>query len=963
MKKINIIFLFLIVATFSLGRPIRNYQQKSDRYLNYEFSRADSAHGFDVLTYDLTLEIDDVNESVTGAVITEVEAEETLTEITYELENMNVDQVLLDGTIANYTYDGSLITIQLGLMNPGELFTTSVEYSGNPIWDGLGMYFGGYHMFTISDPNASRYWWPCYDHPWDKAEVDLHITCREDWDVASNGILGSIVNNGNGTRTHNWNGENPMATYLVSLVTRDLTELNDNFGSIPIQNFVPPGMVANANEDFSNLPFMMETFTGLFGDYPFEKYGNAVTNFATYGAMEHQTMTTLGDYIITGNHTYETTIAHELAHQWFGDCLTCLTWKDIWLSEGFATYSEALYTEAWQGYEAMVNYIHNSIHTYYINWAGNTPYTIYDPPVNSYFTPATYEKPASVLHMLRLKVGDEIFFDILQTYFNDYHNGNVITSDFQETCEEVSSMNLEQFFQQWIYQPGLPALKYTYFFNPYTAIPRIMTYVETESNSDTDFFMQVPFHVNYETSHDSILVDAGPDPVQTISIITTPLYDSVEFDPNNWILSRGNTFSGAEINNAYAADEKVVIYWNEFWEEISVDGYNIFRSESPEGPFELINSELITETQYSDQEVVNGTTYYYRLKAIKDTNYETPYSNTYQATPIAFPFDQGILLVDETMDGAGTQGNPDDVMVDEFYQNVIPTSFTSYDYNQEGAPTIDLVRHYSTIIWHDDYLAEHFISDNIDLLGSYLASGGNLIISGWKTVPEIPNYFLNDLLECGEHQLVSQWEFVGATSEQYQNLHLDPEKLNPAFDGTLPYVSIFPNAINGIYEFDGTVGSSYIGENVALKNELEGEFFLLGFPLYFFQNDDVEQFFIQFLEEIGEVSAGNEIVESKINLFQNYPNPFNPSGSRRGPSTKILFSINSENEENTKLIIYNIKGQKVRTLIDKAFLAGEHSISWDGRNDNNVPVTSGIYFYKLLIDSKFIDTKKMLLIK
>ncbi len=960
MKKI-ITFLIIFSSAVCIFSHPKPEGFKTPTALIYEYTRADSAHGFDVLYYDIYIDIDEVNGFINGTVIATIEADEIITEIQYELDQMSVDNVLLNGSTATYTYDNSLIAIELGTVNPGVQFTTTVEYSGNPIWNGLGMYFSPSYVFTISDPNASRYWWPGYDHPWDKALVDLHITVREDWDAACNGIRTSIVNNPNGTRTHNWEGENPMATYLVSIVARVFVELEDNFGDIPIQNFVPPSYVANATEDFSNLPFMMEVFSDHYGMYPFEKYGNAVTNFATYAAMEHQTMTTMTTGWITGNHTYERGIAHELAHQWFGNCLTPLTWADVWLSEGFATYSEAVYTQAWLGFEAMVDYVESSFHNYYISWAGGGAYIVYDPPPGAYFTPATYEKPASVLHMLRLMVGDEVFFNILQTYFLEYYNSNVITSEFQEVCENVSGLDLEQFFQQWIFQPGLPSMEYTYFIYAGAATTEIMTYVQTTSNTETDFYMQAPIHVNYDTYHDSILVDATPDiPEQTIYQITSPAYTSIEFDPNHWVLSRSNIYRSCEINNAYAADEKVIIFWNEFWEEIGVDGYNLYRSTSPGGPFEILNSTLITDTFYEDENVTNGITFYYCLKAVKDANFETPFSEIYEATPIDFPLDQGILVIDETRDGSGMQGNPDDAMVDEFYEAVIPTDYTSYDYEEDGMPSLELLANYSTIIWHDDDLSQHFIEDNINNLGSYIISGGNLIISGWKTAFEIPEYFKNDFLAFSQTQIVTVWELTGVSSSLYPELNVNPDKVSPAFNGTLPYVCIFPEAQNGIYNFEASGGSQYIGEKVALKNEPNATFVLLGFPLYFFYEDGVEAFFDQLLDEIGETDIKENIMPSDHFYSFLYPNPFNPSGAGRSPSTTIEFNLPQPSK--VELSIYNIRGQKVKTLISQEMEKGIWKEIWNGTDNNGMSVASGIYFYKLEA-GEYGKIQKILLIK
>jgi hypothetical protein len=959
MKKIVIIFILLLLIVSIYACPRCDRLSAAVVEAPYEEVRADSAHGFDVLSYDITMNIDETNSFVSGAVIAVVEAEETITEIIYELEAMTVIDVQLNGSTANYTYDGSLITIQLGIVNMGEQFTTEVVYSGNPIWNGLGMYFSNSHVFTISDPNASRYWWPCYDHPWDKAITDLHITVRDDWMAACNGIRTSIMDNYDGTMTHNWEGSNPMATYLVSIVAQNYVELYDSYSGIPIQNFVSPSVVPNATEDFSNLPFMMEVYTGLFGDYPFEKYGNAVTNFATYSAMEHQTMTTLGSQNINGNHGGEMVIAHELSHQWYGDCLTCLTWKDIWLSEGFATYSEALYMEAWQGFEAMVDYVYTSIQQYYLSWGGSSPQTVYDPAPNAYFTPATYEKPASVLHMLRLKTGDDVFFQIMQEYYLVYHNGNVITDDFQDVCESVSGMDLDQFFLQWIYQPGLPSIQYTYFFNPYMAIPRIMTYVQTSSNTDTEFYIDVPFHIYSGTEVDSVLVQGTPNtPLQTISITDIPVYDDVECDPNNWVLQTGITFIQAEINNAYSADESVIIYWNEFWSEVGIDGYNLYRAESVEDPFLIINSEIITGNSYTDNNVVNGTTYYYKLKAIKDEFYETPFSEAYEATPLDFPLDQGILVIDETNDGNGMQGNPDDASVDDFYEDIINCNITTYDYADEGELDLEYIVNFSTIILHDDDIISHSIDENLDVLGCYLAGGGNLIISGWKTALEIPDSFRSDFLDCGSIEQVFDWEFTGATSDEYEDLVVDPDKVHVAFSGMLPYIGIFPESTNGIYQYDGIAGNQYIGENCALKSQPNGHFVLLGFPLYFTINSGAELFMTQLLDEIGEVGIDDCELETMNLELKNYPNPFNPS-------TTISFNLNAEITDDTELMIYNLKGQKIKTfdiILGGVGRSSNQQVTWNGTDQNNNPVASGIYFYKLK-SGDFEISRKMLLLK
>jgi hypothetical protein len=429
----------------------------------------------------------------------------------------------------------------------------------------------------------------------------------------------------------------------------------------------------------------------------------------------------------------------------------------------------------------------------------------------------------------------------------------------------------------------------------------------------------------------------------------------VECDPDDWVLNRGITFIPVEINNAYSADGSVTVYWNEFWPEVIIDGYNLYRAESPEDPFIMMNTDIITETSYIDENVINGTTYYYKLKAVKDEYYETSFSEVYEATPLDFPLDQGILVIDETNDGNGSPGNPDDAMADEFYESIINSNFTAYDYADEGELELEYLVNFSTIIFHDDDIISHSINDNLDVLGCYLAGGGNLMISGWKTALEMPEFFISDFLNCSEVQQVYEWEFTGATSDEYENLIVDPDKVHLAFNGMLPYIGIFPGSTNGIYQYDGVAGNQYIGENCALKSQPNGCFVLLGFPLYFMYDSEAEIFMSQLLEEIGEVGVDNNELQITNYELTNYPNPFNPS-------TTISFIVSNELHEQSELIIYNIKGQKVRHLIRSEIPAGKHSVVWNGKDDNGKTVSSGIYFYKFNTGN-YQSTKKMLLLK
>ncbi len=949
-KFVLLTIILMVVISLFAYHPKPNLNLSTDNKYYENFSKADSLHGFDVLKYIITLDIDTQNHYIQGNVEANVLAQEQLTQIQYELEALTVTNVLLNGETADYSYQNGIITIQLGNVLPNEEFTTKVFYEGNPQLSDdayhLGMFFGNNYVMTLVDPSGCRWWWPAYDHPWDKAIVDLHITIRDDWLVASNGLRESIIDNNNGTKTHNWIGQNPMATYLVVITAANYQEINQDYNGLPIQNFVSPSQYQQAVETLSNLPFMVQVYSQEYGEYPFEKYGNAVSPISTYAAMEHQTMTTLGNFIITGNHQYETTIAHELSHHWFGNCLTPLTWKDVWLSESFATYSEMVYTHHWQGWEAAYNYVNSSFHNYYLSWAAaNGPHTIYNPSYIEYFAPPSYEKGASVLHMLRLKLGPETFFNILRTYFQTYKYGNVVTQDFIDVCESVSGMDLSQFFQQWIFEPGTPEVDYTFFINKQNSPPQIKIFAKTVSNTNTEFYLDIPAQINYETDSDSILFYATPtlqEQDNTFPLNSSEITD-FQIDPHYWVLSRSYNKKEVSLSNVMAGNHQVMIYWNEFWDEIDIDGFNVYRASQLSGEYEKINQEPVQNNFYIDDNVENNNEYFYKVCAVLQGDYESEFSDILSATPIDFPMNQGILVIDETDNGNGTILHPTDTQVDEFYQNVIDVSVTNFDFDSVDDLTLEYIANFSFVIWHDDDFSLSSINDYLNILGSYLAGGGNLLISGWKTSQTVPLSFFRNYFSDIELTQVNQFVFNSAISNEYPDLHLDTSKIPESFNGTLPFVYLFDNIDSGMFQFSSENGSSYDGRLCAFKKNFENHFFVfLGFPLYYMNQDGVLQMFNMLIEEIEYNDAQNHIIEPNAK-FTVYPNPFVVK-EKKDQKIKILFYSDGFRKE--EISVYNLKGEKIR-IIRSNCKKGQNVVYWDLKEKNDHIVSSGIYVIKL----------------
>ena len=847
-KKLSLILaaLFVVLVLQAIPEGMR----PSQRFENYDYSRwedfyrnaarADSATGFDVQKYEIFLTINQQTQYINGNVIATVIAEENLSSIQYELENLTVSAVQVNGSPVAYTHQNGIINIPLSV-SAGQTFETNVFYHGNPqlspnVYQ-IGMYFTQNTVFTISDPDAGRYWWPCYDHPWDKAVVDLHIRMRSDWKVAANGIRQAIVDHGDGTSTTTWLGENPMTTYLVCITAGPYVELDQYLGDLHIQNFVMPNQYNNALVDLAQTPAMIEYFSEIFGAYPFEKYGHAVVSMSTFAAMEHQTMTTLGNFIINGTGAYELIIAHELAHQWFGNAVSFLDFPDVWLSEGFATYSEHFWVDKVLGWQAACNYILSSYHQYYLSYENSYgAQTVYNPSFNNYFTPPSYEKGASVLHMLRLKLGDAQFFELIQTWYETYKHLNATTAEFQAMAEQISGQDLEQFFQQWIYSPGIPSLEYAFYTkqNP----PTLKVMGKSTSPTATQFYLDFPIQITHSAGTDSVLVQASPAgltnliPYANIEGIT-----SISADPNNWVLLRGKSQMLPNLNECLGSNTIVLLGWESF---INAESYNVYRRNSGASQWTLVNPDPITDLYYYDEDVVNGNTYEYIVKAIDAEGFESMASNLMSATPVLFHFNLNLLVIDETRDGTGAGISPTDEMVDEYYARVLePFAFDTWDYESQGAPSLDLLGQYQMILWHDDDFANNHIIDNLQLLGGYLLGGGKLVISGWKTSSMLNEAWLDRFAGDVELYYDNSASLIRVESDVYPDLTPDPDKLNPVWNQMLPMIYTFENVQSPIYTAVMTDTSVGNGRSAAFIHEGSGTLAMFGFPLYFMDESSV----------------------------------------------------------------------------------------------------------------------------
>jgi aminopeptidase N len=423
--------------------------------------------GYDVTHYLLDFTIHDVSTSnLTAVVIIEATAAQDLASFNLDFIGFDIDSIAVNSAEADFTRKGQELTIApLKPLSEGEAFTVVVRYSGSPeemqsvalpVQTGWVIVDGG--SFVLSEPDGSANFYPVNDHPLDKAAYTFRVTVPKPFEAAANGLLIETADKGDAT-TFVFDAPDPMASYLATINIDEFDiETMESESGIPIRNYYSTGLDADFHKPFARQGEMIDYFSGLFGPYPFEVYGSLVMDAEFGSALENQTLSIFGiDMVDTEDvEGTELTVAHELAHQWFGDSVSVADWSDIWLNEGFATYAEALWLEHSAGPEARdeyIKYLYEDMLEY--QEQGNLPG---DPPAGDLFNASVYEWGGLTLHALRLEVGDEAFFGILKTYHDRYKNGNAATEDFVSVAEEVSGMELGEFFNNWLYSGTLPPM-------------------------------------------------------------------------------------------------------------------------------------------------------------------------------------------------------------------------------------------------------------------------------------------------------------------------------------------------------------------------------------------------------------------------------------------------------------------------------------------------------------------------
>jgi aminopeptidase N len=476
MNKFKIIILVVFVLAFAKAEsqqtPATYLQEGVDACLLKSTLIHPNTHtinqstaNYDLIYVRLELDTDPDVAAISGTTTSHFEAVGDIEEVIFDLaSNMIVSQVTQRGMFLNFVNNGNdeLVIDLPAIQNNGVLDSLSVTYSGNPIASGFGSFAQTTHnnagiIWTLSEPYGAKAWWPCKQDLNDKIDqTEVIINTPAGTTGVSNGLLISETVTATGKRFR-WQHNYPIPAYLIAIAVTNYAQYTDVVGSgatsLPIDNYVYPEDLATAQASTAVTVPIMNFFENTFGPYPYrsEKYGHA--QFGWGGGMEHTTISFMGGFS-------RGLIAHELAHQWFGNKVTCGSWQDIWLNESFATYSTGMTVEHLDGASGFKSWRTNANHR------ATTPVdgSIYVPAVDTlnvgrvFNGNLSYNKGAMVLHMLRKKVGDIDFQQTLQNYLSDPQLAfnYAKTPEFQAIAASTCSQNLTEFFDDWIYGEGYP---------------------------------------------------------------------------------------------------------------------------------------------------------------------------------------------------------------------------------------------------------------------------------------------------------------------------------------------------------------------------------------------------------------------------------------------------------------------------------------------------------------------------
>ncbi|MFT5723228.1 MAG: aminopeptidase N [Bacteroidia bacterium] len=620
--RIRLSFLFLTVLF-----GIRGYGQYDGCHTK-SLTRTTSSttfHGkkslvgqdYDAVYHRIELNIDPRYKQMSGIVTTYFRPEiDNFNTIKFDIsDSMNIDSVFYHGMSITYNQHSNLLEITVSTIIPRlQLDSVQVFYSGDPTNNPARSYeresgranSSSPIIWTLSQPYGALEWWPCKQSLYDKIDsLDMLIKVPKGNKAAGIGqLLGVNVVNDSFEVFH-WKHRYPVSTYLIATAVTNYEEFTDwvhfkSGDSLPILNYVFPENRPFMEEAVKQTIPIMQLFDSLIGPYPFmqEKYGHA--EFLRGGGMEHQTMSFMGSWNFG-------LIAHELAHQWFGDQVTCGSWSDLWLNEGFATYFTLLAREAIQDNSTWRN-VQLASQERALRENNESVFVLDTFDQGRLFSSQlTYNKGAQLLRMIQWQVGDSLFFKGLRNYLNDTElsYGFARTNDLKFHLESTTRKDLSEFFDDWFYGTGNPH----YIINWRQTGKNVEIKIKQTTNGNIDFF-EMPIELQLRNALDSSSYVLNPSNSEFSQTVTVDFaVDSIDFDPNLWVLA------ASEVTNVKDVEKDIILFPNPSSYEITISsfghnfkGFKIYNSvgqlcieqpfESSQKLFKIVNIEGLTNGIY-----------------------------------------------------------------------------------------------------------------------------------------------------------------------------------------------------------------------------------------------------------------------------------------------------------------------------------------------------------------------------
>lgn len=930
---------------------------------------------YDVLYYDLDMTLFSDDDFHTGTVRMDLASlENDLTSLTLHAgTNLSITSVSDGSDPLTFQHTGELVEVTLNTpLNTGDTMSCLIEFTATHNGDGI-MSTQEYNVQTEetiqvdavqAEPFDARNWWPCKDDTRDKADsVRVRVMTDVDNMVVGNGVLESDTDNGDGTRTFQWFERWPIVTYLVAIAVAPFNHYETVWEYDDVQ-LPMHDWSWGFDEEFQQeaTEFGMDALTvlsNLYGLYPFhdEKYGHAQYQWG--GAMEHQTCSYFSTWGYQG-----IVIVHELSHQWFGDKVTCRTFHDIWLNEGWATYSEALYVEATQGEEAMHEYMQGEQY-----WGDGTIY-VEDPEHDVIFHGGlSYSKASWVVHMLRHIMGEDAFWSAVHNYLGDDDRENyrtATTANFQAFMEDASGLDLDYFFQQWIYGAWYPEYLYQY---------------NVESNGDSSivtlnvlqeqypahqaFAMPVDVRVSLLGGQDSTVVVWNDDFAQSFELTLPAGVSGLELDPDEWILRQAEQVDefpeapeilGVRLLDADENEIDHVSPGQMFYVDVELRnlGADLFDAEvglSTDHEGITVLTENFTDQRFQFAERWEGL----RFQCQADADVSGAAQIVLQIT-----WTGGSLSAEYSI----LTGTPDILLVDDdggdTFESWLEESLLPWGFGRtitESEFVDEDLENYHLLIWLQGNNARLLTEEQRDHLQSFMTGENRMVVftgqnfsqAQVETPPNWLEEFAGVTVLDSDHQANAVFADPGGLMAG-NNLFLfndcadnqeSMDVLETVDDCTFPVMH---------YQNLETPGSAALwkpyGENSGVLTcgfGLEGVSGVI--PM---TRDDLLQYLYQVALGSESLSVPVNTVPRSLQITAAYPNPFNPA-------TQINLFVPRRTDVHLK--VFNMLGQLVGTLHQGELDPGEYSFTW---NAERMP--SGVYFVRAS-SPETRDVRKMLLIR